>query len=700
MTENPNNYSSNLPSGCPLIPESIMTANRCEHTELNLEIEGQLPEDLQGHFFMVAPVGTVDSGGTPFPDGDSLLNGDGMIYRLDFDCPGEAKITTRLAKPPDYYADKATFLKSQYQKYRFRNHGIVRFSYALGFRNELNTAFLVMPSGKEDVLDRLLVTYDGGRPYELDTETLEVVTPVGWNQEWRAEMNKPQFPFKTILSTAHPAFDSNTGEMFTVNYGRAIINLLKRLPFAIELDELPKDIYQLMRAVIGFSNANMLRNIFQLNIMWAQGILQQAINVIKYLLGEDIENFVYLLRWDGTGNLERWKLRLPDGSPVKIEQTIHQIGVSKDYVILMDTAFIVGLEQLINNPIPENKQLEELIRNLLESPNRPDSYIYIVRRGDLISGQYPIDSDKEVTVIAKKLVIPLPAAHFLVDYENPDGKITLHVAHIASWDVAEWIRKYDLSAYPPYHPIAKRVYSMEPSEMDISRLGRYVIDGNRGEVIQSNVIYSSPYTWGTGLYAYRDRLSSGRQPKRLDDIYWISFGLWQETMTKFLYDLYKDAPYRAVPLEDLLNLAKQGVPSSLFRLHTPDDSLKIADSYQFPRGYIGGSPQFIPRHTSEENSTEGYIICSVFTPRSSEFWIFDGGDLAKGPLTKLRHQDLNFGYSLHTAWLPTIGRRQVSYNIPVKSDFQQLVKDSSPDIQKLFEDEIYPFFPSDNGHLV
>jgi hypothetical protein len=29
-----------------------------------------------------------------------------------------------------------------------------------------------------------------------------------------------------------------------------------------------------------------------------------------------------------------------------------------------------------------------------------------------------------------------------------------------------------------------------------------------------------------------------------------------------------------------------------------------------------------------------------------------------------------------------------------------LVKDSSPDIQKLFEDEIYPFFPSDNGHLV
>ncbi|ROH96663.1 carotenoid oxygenase family protein [Microcystis aeruginosa FACHB-524] len=695
MTENPNNYSSNLPSGCPLIPESILTANRCEHTELNLEIEGQLPEDLQGHFFMVAPVGTVDSGGLPFPDGDSFLNGDGMIYRLDFDRPGEARIKTRLVKPADYYADKATQLGSPYEKYRFRNHGIVRFSYSLGFRNELNTAFLPMPSADES-LDRLLVTYDVSRPYELDTETLEVVTPVGSNQEWQAEINKPKYPFKPILSTAHPAFDAYTGEMFSVNDGRAIINFMETLPAILALEELPEEIYQLVSTVIGFFDAGIIRDILRFSLQLGQDVIQKNIEILLRLIGENISDFVYLIRWDGTGYLERWKLLLPSGSPVRIKQTIHQIGVTKDYVILMDTSFITGIEQVLNNPLPNNKKVEETLRELLESPNLPNSSIYIVSRSDLKAGQNPAYSDKEVTVIAKKLVIPLPAAHFLVDYENPDGEITLHVAHIASWDVAEWIRKYDLSAYPPYHPIAKRVYSMEPNEMDISRLGRYVIDGNRGEVIQSNVIYSSPYTWGTGLYAYRDRLSSGRQPKRLDNIYWISFGLWQETMTKFLYDLYKDTPYRAVALEDLLNLAKQGVPSSLFRLHTPDDFLKIADSYQFPRGYIGSSPQFVPRYGSEENSTEGYIICSVFTPSSSEFWIFDGGDLAQGPLTKLRHQDLNFGYSLHTAWLPKIGRRQVSYNIPVKSDFQQLVNDSSPDIQKLFEDEIYPFFPSDN----
>ena len=54
MTEKHPNPSSNLPSGCPLIPESIMTANRTEHTNLQLNIEGELPEGLKGHLYSLA----------------------------------------------------------------------------------------------------------------------------------------------------------------------------------------------------------------------------------------------------------------------------------------------------------------------------------------------------------------------------------------------------------------------------------------------------------------------------------------------------------------------------------------------------------------------------------------------------------------------------------------------------------------------
>ncbi|NES74107.1 MAG: lignostilbene-alpha,beta-dioxygenase, partial [Okeania sp. SIO2D1] len=244
----------------------------------------------------------------------------------------------------------------------------------------------------------------------------------------------------------------------------------------------------------------------------------------------------------------------------------------------------------------------------------------------------------------------------------------------------------------PHHPIAKRVQSMVPNEMDIGRLGRYVIDGETGEILTAKVIYSSPYTWSTGLYAYRSQSPSGMPPERIDNIYWNSFGLWQEMMTKFLFELYQDYKYRVVPLKDLLDMAQQGIPSCVFRLHTSEDVMTIADSYQFPDGYIGSSPQFIPRCGSKEGSTDGYIICTVFTPNRSEFWIFDAANLAKGPMCKLSHQDLNFSFSIHTAWLPKIGRRQASYNIPVRPDYQELVAQKSPEIQKLFEDEVYPHF--------
>jgi hypothetical protein len=70
--------------------------------------------------------------------------------------------------------------------------------------------------------------------------------------------------------------------------------------------------------------------------------LKKLVNLLENIIKIEMEDFTYLICWDGVGELKRWKLILPDGSPVKIEQTIHQIGVTKDYVVLMDTAFTAG----------------------------------------------------------------------------------------------------------------------------------------------------------------------------------------------------------------------------------------------------------------------------------------------------------------------------------------------------------------------
>ncbi|PSB45507.1 lignostilbene-alpha,beta-dioxygenase [Cyanosarcina cf. burmensis CCALA 770] len=670
----------------PRVPLSIVNANRDELPDLTMEIaEGNLPSDLQGHVFLVVPAGTVDSKGLPYENGNTCLNGDGMIYRLDFNQPGEVRLKRRLAKPPDYIADEKTQnipIPLLRDLLRFRNHGLIRFSFLLGSRNELNTGFLPMKFPGESN-ERLLVTYDAGRPYEIDTETLDLVTPVGAMEEWEAAIDWPDYQFKPILSTAHPVFDTYKHQMFTVNYARSlrkyIGDIISKL---IEAEKHEKKKW-----------LSVVRELFEK--VWNRDSWNN--------------DFVYLMRWDGIGSLERWRLIYPDGSPVTIRQSMHQIGVTEDYVVLMDTAFATGIEQIINN-FPDLPLVDE--RELARIEPSPDSTIYIIRRDDLQEGKK--------TVVAQRVVIPLEAAHFLMDYENSGNKITLHAAHICAWDVAEWLRKSDRSPYDRL-PVSPRLSGTQQSPMDISRMGRYVIDVNNLKIEEKVVIDHPDCTWGAGLFTYLDRLpSSGMTPKKLDNIYWVSFGLWQQLTTEFMREQYEDYPYRKVALDQVLQIAKAGKPSCLFRLNTAsNESMRIDDDdyFEFPPGYIALSPQFIPRSLGEESSANGYIMCTVFTPDRDEIWIFDAENLnVEKPLCKLYHPQLNFGLSLHTTWLQNLSPAQNKYRVAIEEDYprqkleqllefvdslssltdsptprggQDLKTEVKEEIQNLFEQQIY-----------
>ncbi len=152
-----------------------------------------------------------------------------MVYRFSFD-QGNASLKTRFIKPPCYYADLATVNEtkgSQYKDLAFQNLGISRVSLnKLGVRNQLNTAFVPFKLS-DDESERLLVTWDVGRPYEVDPETLETLTPVGKNQDWEDFLPSQQAqPFKQVMSSAHPVFDFKTGELFTVNVGKSIWTML------------------------------------------------------------------------------------------------------------------------------------------------------------------------------------------------------------------------------------------------------------------------------------------------------------------------------------------------------------------------------------------------------------------------------------------------------------------------------------------
>ncbi|MCJ8281334.1 MAG: carotenoid oxygenase family protein [Rivularia sp. ALOHA_DT_140] len=184
------------------IPNSIMKASREEINELELAIFKQennqlslvenLPYDLSGYVFIAAPL--------PYGDGSFVLNGDGMIYRLNL-TEGKAQLKTKIAKTPCYYADLA--IQNQPKKYpknfRFINGGPSRMSQVLGSRNQLNTAFL-------KTTEKLFVTFDAGRPYEIDPSSLEILEPMGSTKNWQ-EMFPLSNIFGTYSNPAHPASD-------------------------------------------------------------------------------------------------------------------------------------------------------------------------------------------------------------------------------------------------------------------------------------------------------------------------------------------------------------------------------------------------------------------------------------------------------------------------------------------------------------
>jgi carotenoid cleavage dioxygenase-like enzyme len=653
----------------PKFPEACMAVSRQELVGLELTVHGgEIPKDLYGHVFIMGPVGTVGSRteGLFYPGGTgaSLYNGDGMVYRIDFDQKSKVSVNSRIVKTPCYYADLETTPGSKYANLSFFNLGMGRLSPVLGLRNELNTAFLPFKF-LQDENWRMLVTWDAGRPYEIDPVSLETITPIGWNREWTEQKlvwktDPYPYVFGLNLTTAHPVFDVHTDQLFMVNWSRSLSTL-----------QAPIIRHQINTLFKG-DQIKKLEKTFRL--------FSQA---ASFLLRSESKDFVYLMCWDGSNeDIKKWQIVDSDGNSIKVEQSMHQMGLTRDYIVLMDTSFKFGIEQLIYDTVPNNQGIEDF-RDILNYPQAPDTSLYLIRRADL--------KLNATAVKAKRVDIPREIAHFMTDYENPDGCITLHCAHNNGWDPAEWIHDYDAPTDQPEKPIGHRFVGMTTGTTDINHLGKYVIEVESGQIRRKSILNDPRYTWATAIGTFNNTVLSAEH----EDIYWISWGCWKELMTDFIHDLYASYKYRRIKLEEIKKISEEGKPSSLCRLNTK--TMTITDGYQFPLGYFGNSPQFIPRSGSTSSSTDGYILCLVlFDELKSEVWIFDAGDLSNGPVCKLDHPDLKFGLTIHSTWIPSARSRAPGYYIPVEEDYISLINKQAPEvrdeIQELFQQVIYPNF--------
>lgn len=759
-----------------LKPHPFFAANRTEWKDLKLEVfEGSIPKDWYGHVYFNSMVGSVNSGGLPYKKEDQAgfiseystptMNGDGMVYRLDLDKTEEVYLSSGLMKTPDYYADEATSQKSgRYSKLRsFRNMGIARMSFALGQRNMANTAFVPFKF-KEDEPTRMFATFDAGRPYEFNPENFDMLTPLGWNKEWASAMPPAlKVPFEVTTGTAHPVFDPRTKEFFTVNYTKSMETsshhevFHKAQRYHKEVGEYLEDFTRdhahhmdpehdeyILKDKETFEHVGKK---FERHLDGLHSGVRKKLSIWKWLVhlfweflqfitpkAFETEDAVFLKRWTGKpGEMENWRVLDEEGKPLKIYQTMHQMGISEEYIVLIDSAFKFGLDLMILNPFPHIEMLDRLIRYLTSGPMEPITPTYIIKRSDLENA--PKGKDGIRTVRCKTVKLPVEAVHFIADYKNDPGKITLHLAHNSAACIAEWVRPYDFmklsDEHPKQGPFESQVGQVAAGQMDIGRIGKYVVDVESGDFTIQEVSVEGdveallrtgdpasikgPHTWGVGLYTYRDAFTADNIPDKLTDTYWGCFGLNPNAITDFIYHLYKDYPNRGtlppsnLNLDKLLEYTAVGIPCNIIRQDV--ETMEIKDFYLYDVDIANTtSVQFVPRKNPSPNippSRDGYIVCALqngvgVSPEDhykAEFWIFDADNLNQGPICKLRGEGVQFAFLLHTAWTPDVGYSPSDYNIDVRKDYNSMIKRiwwpcRRRRLQRFFDTYVYPNFPA------
>ena len=719
-----------------------MRTKREEFSDLPLKVlSGSIPSDIQGYSYFMVPSGDCEDGNFSKPD-SPILGGDGMILKLDLNQPGEALLSFKFGKSESFLADEVSYQKfniqadgtkkrNPYHRYRFADFGLGRMSFKIGMRNRLNTAITPIKF-KNDPHERIVVCTDDGRPYICDPKSLETFSPIGSLSEWDAIMGDERKvlgfkfgakPFPLIMATAHPVFDPKTNEFFGVNYGRLFSDTIRNLAV---INSRIESIGTMLKLLILELPQALILGTFRVFFFFQ--------NLVKNLIsGKKVSRFTRIFTWDGKGKLKKVNVVLPNGKNVVIKQTLHQMAVTENHVILLDASFKFTPDQIINSLRPFRKTnnfisrlLERVLRWLMTAPMEPNAKFYFVERNAIeaaIAAHGDAPGIPDVASVCTEL--PFETLHFLVDYKEENGKITMHLAHNNAACLAEWLRPYDFMYTGKKYNLWQKITGIGKTkiptdllgmvavgQMDVSRIEKVEIDPVTGSPTRSFNLMSYgnteptpsgldtiPNTFNLSFYAYRGQTPVDQIPDKIEYIFWMCSGLYPEALTEFIHKMYAGYEHRVISLKLFDQITKEGKPSNLIRVNSK--TMELEDSYIFDPKQVGMSPQFIPKKGSLTGQKDGYIVCTVYTyfdqikagQIDCEFWIFDAANLAQGPICKLGHEEAIFGMTLHTAYTENAYPLDRSgYKINVEKELEPRISKNDKTLQELFKKHVYPYF--------
>ena len=587
---------SKRPVSSPVLPDAYTAFNTSTvDSETTLQcLEGAIPADIEGSLFICQCLGSPEA----------YMVGDTNIIRIDFD-GNEPRLTNRHLWTPAAIARQ----KLKTTRHRFDFFGFMYLSPGLGMFSYTEGLYL-LPDG------RLAVTSDVDRPWVIERDSLQAVTPVGRRDEWL------------------PMLKDNAGEVMGSLFA-------------------------------GYNNSHVLYTDHE----------KGEVFLVNYRLKpNNNEHPVKLMRWDGYHEFESWTVVDETGAEIEIKQSIHELVFTRNYILLADTAFVAGTEMFTpwkSAKLPDKKTV-----------------IHIIDRRDLIAGKK--------TVVSKQVVVDNPCIHLMPEYENPNDQITVYMLHTPATNTAELLRSYDRDLTGNLFPKHLTGYGTLPV-LDLSSIGKHTIDVAHAEVKTSEYISEMPYCWGPYLYTYMGRQM---QPYHGQDLFIMFKGFSRDMLPKRIFNAYKSATSRQIPLEEMVDGEGLHHNNSICRITTKD--FKIADAYVFPDRVLLYT---IATLDSKHADKPGYVIAGVMTDQKAgegssghEYWIFNASDLANGPICKLGHQALNNSTLFHAVYIPKaiakeLDQKKISYHVPIREDYpkEELEKwDSS--VLESFEEVIYPLY--------